>query len=146
MKKQGYVLLPALLAIAALLPLSVAGETVGGEIPIECPFNESHSLIYRQMLEQNASVGEYYEQVCPGFLEDMPPEVRSHLYNTTMLRHEPPGSGRVFVPPLATGRVALATAPSVFSVTGVHIGLIGLAILVLLAAACLVRERIRRKK
>ncbi|MCM2465643.1 hypothetical protein [Methanoculleus oceani] len=150
MKKQGYVLFLALLAVAALLP----GSAAGGEIPLDCSFNESHSEIYERMLEQNASLGEYYEQVCPEFLESMPPELRAHVYNTTMLRHQPPGADGEFVPPLKMGKVAIATASPVISVCGVPIlivgivilGLVGLGILALLAAACLVRERFRSGK
>ncbi|NMA10341.1 MAG: hypothetical protein GX932_04900, partial [Methanomicrobiales archaeon] len=80
MKKQSYVLFLALFAVAALLP----GSAAGGEIPINYSFDESHAEIYERMLEQNASVGEYYERACPEFLEGMPPETRAHLYNTTM--------------------------------------------------------------
>ncbi len=58
MKKQGYVLFLALLAVAALLPGSTAGETGGGEIPIECSLSVPHSETYERMLEQNASLGE----------------------------------------------------------------------------------------
>lgn len=99
MKKQGCLLFLALLAVAALLPGSAAGEAAGREIPIEYSFNESHSLIYQQTLEQNATLGEYYERVCPEFLESMPPELRAHVYNTTMARPQAPDGDRVFVPP-----------------------------------------------
>ncbi len=146
MKKRGNLLLLVLLAVAALAPLPATGETVGGEVSFEYSFNESHSLIYEQMLEQNASLGEYYEQVCPEFLESMPPEVRAHVYNTTMPRHQPPGADGVFVPPLIMGKVAVATASPVISVSGVHIGLIGVGILALLAAAWLVLQRVRNRK
>ncbi len=139
-------LLLALLAVLTLVPGPVLGEAASREIPIEYSFNESHTLIYQQMLEQNASIGEYYEQVCPEFLEGMPPEVRAHVYNTTMLRHEPPGGDRVLVPPLVTGKVAVARAPSVISVCGVHIGLIGAGILGLLAVAWLILQRVRNRK
>ncbi len=147
-------LLLALLAIVTLLPGSAAGETRGGEITIECSFNESHSEIYERMLERNASLGEYYERICPEFLESMPPESRALLYNTTMARHQPPGADGEFVPPLKMGKVAIATASPVIAVCGVPIalvaiviiGLAGIGILALLAAACLVRERIRSGK
>ncbi|WP_155937270.1 hypothetical protein [Methanoculleus sp. MH98A] len=146
MNKKGYVLLLALLAVAALLPGSVAG----GEIPINYSFNESHAEIYERMLERNASVGEYYERACPEFLESMPPETRAHLYNTAMPRHRPPGADGEFVPPLITGKVAIATASPVTSVCGVPIALvtIGLAvlgILILLAAISLILERFRNR-
>ena len=144
--KQGYLLLLILLTVFALVPGPVSGEAAGREIPIEYSFNESHSQIYERMLEQNATLGEYYEQVCPEFLESMPPEVRAHVYNTTMLRHEPPGGDRVLVPPLVRGKVAIAAAPSVFSVSGMHFGLIGAGILGLLAAAWLIRQRVRNRK
>lgn len=153
MEKQGYLLFLALLAVAALLPLPVAGEATDSQVRINCSFNESHSEIYQQMLERNASLGEYYERICPGFLEGMPPELRAHLYNMTMLRHEPPCGDRTFVPPLVTGKVAIATASPVISVCGVPIalvaivilGLVGIGILALLAAACLIRERSRNR-
>ncbi|KAF5072899.1 MAG: hypothetical protein PHX88_01850 [Methanoculleus horonobensis] len=149
MKKQGYVLLLALLAAISLVP----GSAAGGEIPINYSFNESHAEIYQQMLEQNASVGEYYEQVCPEFLESMPPETRAHLYNTTMARQRPPGADGEFVPPLIMGKVAIATASPVTSVCGVPIpivgiailGLAGIIILALLAAVALILERIRNR-
>ena len=141
MTKQGYVLLLALLAVAALLPGSAAEE-----IPIEYSFNESHSQIYEQMLERNATLGEYYEQVCPEFLASMPPEVRAHVYTTTMSRHRDLAADREFVPPLVRGKIAVAAAPSVFSVSGIHVGLIGIGILALLAAAWFVRERLRNRR
>ncbi|WP_054848367.1 hypothetical protein [Methanoculleus chikugoensis] len=103
------------------------------------------------MLEQNASVGEYYEQVCPPeFLESMPPpEVRAHLYNTTMARHGDLASGREFVPP--GKQVAIAIASPVIPVCGVPVALVtivlaALGILILLAGVLLVRERIRSGK
>ncbi len=140
MKIRGYVLLLALLAAISLVP----GSAAGGEIPINYSFNTSHAEIYERMLEQNASLGEYYEQVCPEFLEGMPPEARARVYNTTMFRHEPHDAERIFVPPLVTGRVAVATAPSVFSVAGVHVvGLAGIVILAVLAAAWFIRNRKR---
>jgi hypothetical protein len=140
MKKQGYVLFLALLAVAALLPGSAAGETA-----IEYSFNESHSEIYEQMLERNASVGEYYERICPEFLENMPPETRAHLYSVPLSRHQD-SDNRTFVPP--EKQVAIGIASPVIMVCGVPIALvtivaIGLAILILLVGALLVRERIR---
>lgn len=136
-------LLLVLLAVLTLVPGPVSGETPGQQIAIECSFNESHSLIYQQMLEQNASIGEYYEQVCPEFLESMPPETRAHVYNTTMLRHEPPGK-----------RSAIGIASPVISVCGVPVSLagigtlvlIGIGILALLTAAWLIRQRARNRK
>ena len=147
MKKQGYVLLLALLAPISLVP----GSAAGGEIPINYSFNESHAEIYPQMLERNASVGEYYERICPEFLESMPPETRAHLYNTTMPWHRFSGADGEFVPPLITGKVAIATASPVISVCGVPvvlvaIGLAGIGILALITVALLVRERIRNGK
>ncbi|BBL67601.1 hypothetical protein [Methanoculleus chikugoensis] len=145
MVKHGYVLLLALLAAISLVP----GSAAGGEIPINYSFNESHAEIYERMLEQNASVGEYYEQVCPEFLESMPPEVRAHLYNTTMARHGDLASGREFVPP--GKQVAIAIASPVIPVCGVPVALVtivlaALGILILLAGVLLVRERIRSGK
>ncbi|MDD4566447.1 hypothetical protein L21_2171 [Methanoculleus chikugoensis] len=150
MKKQSYVLFLALFAVAALLP----GSAAGGEIPINYSFDESHAEIYERMLEQNASVGEYYERACPEFLEGMPPETRAHLYNTTMARQRPPGADGEFVPPLKMGKVAIATASPVVSVCGVPIqivgvailGLAGIVILALLVAVALVLERVRKKE
>jgi len=143
MKKQGYVLLLALLAAISLAPGSAAGE-----IPLECSVNEPHSELYEQMLERNASLGEYYEQACPGLLEDMPPEVRAHVYDMPMSRHLDCENG-TFVPP--GKRVAIGIASPVISVCGVPvvlvaIGLAALGILILLATISLVRERVRSKK
>mgnify|MGYP000919446461 CR=1 FL=1 len=131
-------LLLALLAVLTLVPGPVQGEIPGQQIAIECSFNGSESWVYEQMLEQNASVGEYYERICPEFLESMPPEVRAHVYNTTMVRHEPPGK-----------RVAIGVASPVISVYGVSIHLAGIGtlalpgivILALLAAAWLIRKK-----
>jgi len=103
------------------------------------------------MLEQNASVGEYYERICPEFLESMPPEVRAHVYNTTMSRHLDWDNG-TFVPP--GKRVAIGIASPVISVCGVPIapvtivirGLVVLGILALLAGVLLIRQRIRSGK
>ncbi len=143
MKKQRYVPILVLLAVAIFLPGLVTGEMGSGEPLFNYSFDESHSLIYQQMLEQNASVGEYYERVCPEFLEDMPPEVKAHLYNTTMKGYQE------FVPP--GKRVAVAIASPVMSVCGVPIplaiiGLAGIGILALFAAFYLIRERIRNGK
>lgn len=140
-------LLLALLAVAACLPGPVTGET-GGEIRLEYSFNESHSEIYRQMLEQNASIGEYYEPVCPEFLESMPPETRAHVYDMPMSRHLA-SENRTFVPP--ERRVAIAIASPAISVCGVPVtpvtvGLAGIVILALLAAASLLRQRGRNRK
>ncbi|MCK9278922.1 MAG: hypothetical protein M0P22_12635 [Methanoculleus sp.] len=148
MKKQGYVLFLALLAVAALLPGSAAGETGGGEIPIECSLNEPHSEIYERMLEQNASLGEYYEQACPGLLEDMPPEVRAHVYNMPMSRHLD-CDNVTFVPP--GKRAAIGIASPVISVCGVPIALVtpvtpGLVVLALLAVAWFALKWIRNRK
>ncbi|MCK9306834.1 MAG: hypothetical protein M0P17_04835 [Methanoculleus sp.] len=151
MKKQGYVLFLALLAVAALLPGSAAGETGGGEISIECSLNESHSEIYERMLEQNASLGEYYEQACPGLLEDMSPEVRAHVYGMPMSRHLD-CDNVTFVPP--EKQVAIGIASPVISVWGVPIalvtivipGLVVLGIFILLAVAWFALKRIRNRK
>lgn len=148
MKKQRYVLILVLLAVAALLPGATAAEA-----SITCPFNESHSLIYRQMLAENASVGEYYELVCPEFLEGMPPETRVHLYNTAMRGYHDLASDRmIFVPP--GKQVAIAVASPVLVVCGVPVllysigllALFGVVILALLAAVALVLERVCKKK
>lgn len=136
-------LLLVMLVVLTLVPGLVSGEAVGREVAIECSFNESDSLVYERMLAQNASVGEYYEQVCPEFLESMPPETRAHVYNTSMLRHEPPGK-----------RSAIGIASPVISVCGVSISLagigtlalIGIVILVLLAAVWFIRQRVRNRK
>ncbi|MFA7562421.1 MAG: hypothetical protein WCY70_03180, partial [Methanoculleus sp.] len=97
--------------------------------------------------------GEYYEQVCPEFLEGMPPETRAHLYNTTMRGYHDLASDRmIFVPP--GKQVAIAVASPVLVVCGVPIlfysigllALFGLVILVLLAAVALVLERVCKKK
>jgi len=146
MKKQGYVLFLALLAVAALLPGSTAGETGGGEIPIECSLSVPHSEIYERMLEQNASLGEYYEQACPEFLESMPPELRAHVYSMPMSRHLD-CDNVTLVPP--GKRVAIGIASPVISVCGVPIALVTIVIpgiLILLAGALLIRERIRNGK
>lgn len=143
MKIRGYALLLALLAAVSLAPGSAAGE-----ISINYSFNESHAEIHQQMLERNASFGEYYEQVCPEYLESMPPDVRAHLYSTTMARYGDLASGREFVPPLEIGNVAITTASPVISVFGVPVtlvtlGLAALGILILLTGVLLVRERLR---
>lgn len=129
-----------------LVPGPVSGETADSQIAIECSFNGSHSQIYEQMLERNASVGEYYEEVCPEFLENMPLEVRAHVYNTTMSRYRDLAADREFVPPLVRGKIAIATASPVISMSRVHIGLIGVGILTLLAVAWLVRQRLHGRK
>jgi hypothetical protein len=144
MKKQSYMLFLTLFAVAVLLP----GSAAGGEIPLNYSFNESHAEIYQQMLERNASVGEYYEQVCPEFLESMPPEVRAHVYSIPLSRHLDCENG-TFVPP--GKRVSIGIASPVISVCGVPvalvtIGLAALGILILLAGALLVRERLRIRK
>ncbi|MDD2472670.1 MULTISPECIES: hypothetical protein [unclassified Methanoculleus] len=92
-------LLLALLAVLTSVPGLVFEETAGQQLAVECPFNESHALVYQRILEQNASVGEYYEMTCPEFLESMPPETRAHLYNTTMRGPRDIAADRVFVPP-----------------------------------------------
>lgn len=136
-------LLFALLVVITLMPEPAAGR----EIPIEYSFNESHPQIYEQMLERNATLGEYYEQVCPEFLESMPPEVRAHVYNTTMSRSRDLAADREFVPPLVRGKIAVATASPVISVGGVRIDrLIGVGILTLLAVAGLVWQRLQNRK
>jgi len=147
MKKQGYVLFLALLTTISLVPSSAAG----GEIPINYSFNESHAEIYQQMLERNASVGEYYEMVCPEFLESMPPETRAHVYSMPLSRHLD-SDNRTFVPP--GKRVSIGIASPVISICGVPIslatiitiGLAGIGILALLVAVFLVREHIRSGK
>ena len=83
----------------AVIPSAVGVDIGCGMIAVECPFNESHELVYQRILEQNASVGEYYEMTCPEFLESMPPETRAHLYNTTMRGPRDIAADRVFVPP-----------------------------------------------
>ncbi|WP_292527343.1 hypothetical protein [Methanoculleus sp.] len=121
-----------------LVPGPVLGESPGQQIAIEYSFNESHVRIYEQMLAQNASVGEYYERVCPEFLEGMSPETRAHAYNTTMARHEPPGK-----------QAAIGVASPVISVCGVPthlagigtLALVGIVILGLLAAIWLIRKK-----
>lgn len=151
MKKQGYVLFLALLAVAALLPGSVAGETGGGEISLECSVNEPHSELYEQMLERNASLGEYYEQACPEFLENMPPETRVHVYGMPLSRHQD-SDNVTFVPP--GKQVAIGIASPVISVWGVPIalvtivipGLVVLGILTLLAVAWFAQKRVRNRK
>ena len=149
MKKQSYVLFLALFAVAALLP----GSAAGGEIPINYSFDESHAEIYERMLEQNASVGEYYERACPEFLEGMPPETRAHLYNTTMRGYHDLASDRmVFVPP--GKQVSIGMASPVLGVCGVPVplytigllALFGVVILALLAVVALVLERVCKKK
>ena len=144
MKIHGYVLLLALLAAISLSP----GSAAGGEIPINCSFDETHAVIYERMLEQNASLGEYYEQACPEFLESMPPEVRAHVYDMPMSRHLDCANA-TFVPP--GKRVAIAIASPVIPVWGVPVTLAtivlaALGIFILLAGALLVRERIRGRK
>ncbi len=117
--KMDMVSILALLAVAALLPGSIAGE-------LFIAFNESHAEIYQQMLAENASVGEYYERVCPEFLEGMPPEKQVAIGMAS------PGPGVCGVPvPLYTiGLLAL----------------FGVVILALLAAVALVLERVCKKK
>lgn len=143
MKIRGYVLL-ALLAAISLVP----GPAAGGEISINYSFDESHAEIYQQMLERNASVGEYYEQVCPEFLESMPPEVRAHVYDMPLSRHQGSDNG-TFVPP--GKRVAIGIASPVIPVWGVPVTLAtivlaALGIFILLAGTLLVRECIRGRK
>ena len=147
--KKKTVLLLVLLAVAALLP----GTAAGGEIPINYTFNGSNAEVYQQMLAENASVGEYYEQVCPEFLEGMPPEMRAHLYNTTMRGYHDLASDRmVFVPP--GKQVSIGMASPVLVVCGVPIllssigllALFGVVILALLAVVALVLERVCKKK
>jgi hypothetical protein len=151
MKKQGYVLFLALLAVAALLPGSAAGETGGGEIPLECSLSVPHSEIYERMLEQNASLGEYYEQACPEFLEDMPPEVRAHVYSTPMSRHLD-CDNVTFVPPekqVAIGIASPGDAGEAWHVALYSIGILvlfGIGILALLAVAWFALKRIRNRK
>lgn len=147
--KKNTVLILALLAVAALLPGAAAGET-----SIEYSFNESHAEVYEQMLAENASVGEYYERVCPEFLESMPPETRAHLYSTTMRGYRDLASDSrvVFVPP--EKQVAIGMASPVLGVCGVPVplysvgllALFGVVILALLAAAALVLKRVSSKK
>ncbi len=106
------------------------------------------------MLAENASVGEYYERVCPEFLESMPPETRAHLYSTTMRGYRDLASDNrvVFVPP--EKQVAIGMASPVLGVCGVPVplysvwllALFGVVILALLAAAALVLERFRKKE
>ena len=119
--KMDMVSILALLAGAALLPGAAAGET-----SIEYSFNESHAEVYEQMLAENAAVGEYYERVCPEFLEGMPPEKQVAIGMAS------PGPGVCGVPvPLYTiGLLAL----------------FGVVILALLAAVALVLERVCKKK
>lgn len=143
MKKQGYVLLLALLAAISLVPGPAAGETA-----IEYSFDESHAEIYERMLEQNASLGEYYEQACPEFLEGMPPEVRAHVYDMPMSRHLD-CENVTFVPP--GKQVAIAIASPVIPVCSVPValvilGLAGIGILILLAGVLLVLKRVGSKK
>jgi len=147
MKKQGYVLFLTLFAVAALLP----GSAAGGEIPLNYSFNESHAEIYQQMLERNASVGEYYEQVCPEFLENMPLEVRAHVYSIPLSRHQDSDNG-TFVPP--GKRVSIGIASPVILVCGVPIslvtivipGLVVLGTLALLAVAWFALKWVRNRK
>ncbi|HOI13328.1 MAG TPA: hypothetical protein PLG75_05690 [Methanoculleus sp.] len=146
--KKDTVLILTLLAVAVLLPGAAAGET-----SIECSFNESHAEVYEQMLAENATLGEYYERVCPEFLESMPPETRAHLYSTTMRGYRDLASDRVvFVPP--GKQVAIGIASPVLGVCGVPVplysagflALFGVVILALLAAVALVLKRVRKKK
>jgi hypothetical protein len=145
MKKQGYVLLLVLLAVAALVPGPVLGETVGRQIPIEYSFNESHSEIYEQMLEQNASMGEYYEQVCPGLLEDMPPEVRAHVYSMPMSRHLD-CDNVTFVPPGKRVAIGIASPGGSGKVGPGILTLCGVGILILLAGAWFALKRVRNRR
>jgi hypothetical protein len=142
--KMDMVSILALLAVAALLPGSIAGE-------LFIAFNESHAEIYQQMLAENASVGEYYERVCPEFLEGMPPETRAHLYSTPISRHLDCDTV-TFVPP--EKQVAIGMASPGPGVCGVPVplytigllALFGVVILALLAAVALVLERVCKKK
>ncbi|WP_332449038.1 hypothetical protein [Methanoculleus sp.] len=147
--KMETVLILALLTVAALLPGTAAGET-----PIECPFDEAHAEVYEQMLAENASVGEYYERVCPEFLESMPPETRAHLYNTALDGyHRDLASERVvFVPPekqvaigMASAGLGICGVPVLLYTVGI-LTLFSLVILALLAAVALVLERVLKKK
>ncbi|PKL62095.1 MAG: hypothetical protein CVV31_07865 [Methanomicrobiales archaeon HGW-Methanomicrobiales-2] len=140
MKKQGYVLFLALLAVAALLPGSVAGD-----LPCEYSFNESHSEIYERMLEQNASLGEYYEQACPAFLEGMPPEVRAHVYGMPMSRHLD-CNNVTFVPPGKQVAIGIASPGDAGKVGPGILALFGIGTLILLAVAWFALKQVRNRK
>ena len=107
------------------------------------------------MLEQNASLGEYYEQVCPEFLESMPPEVRAHVYDTndtTMPRHRECDADGACGPPGKQSAIGIASpggSGEAWSVARAGLGtliLVGIGILTLLAVAWLILQRVRNRK
>jgi hypothetical protein len=144
MLQEKSLLLLVLFLVFILASGPVFEEAAGREVPIECSSNASGSLVYGRMVEQNEFPGEHYKQVRLESRGNVPQEVQTPVYNTMASQNREYDISGASPPPGKQSAIAVSS-PGDSGEAG-YVVLFGIGVLALLAAAWLIRQRVRKKE